>query len=148
MAVSDAVQSYADLYGNYVQGVQPSGTGEPELPGSPGVNDVLYSLMSDSDRLGELTKLVGKLRFAIDGGEDALAKEAEADINLLVTHLPENHRAKRLIESVKAEGTTGARLADLYLRRCFHLIREDYVKLGEVEDEINTLEMEGPSSVT
>ena len=147
MAVSDAVQSYADLYGNYVQGVQPSSAGEPELPGSLGVNDVLYSLMSDSDRLGELTKLVGKLRFAIDGGEDALAKEAEADINLLVTHLPENHRAKRLIESVKAEGTTGARLADLYLRRCFHLIREDYVKLGEVEDEINTLEMEGPSSV-
>ncbi len=145
MAVSDAVQSYAELYGNYVEGVQPSSAGEPELSSGLGVNDVLYSLMSDSDRLSELTKLVGKLKFAIDGREDALASEAEADINLLVSYLPENHRATRLIESVKTEGTTGARLADLYLQRCFHLIREDYFKLGEVEDEINTLEKEGPS---
>lgn len=148
MAVSDAVQSYAELYGNYVEGMQPSSADEPELSSGLGVNDVLYGLMSDSDRLSELTKLVGKLRFAIDGGEDALATEAEADIYLLVSHLPENHKAKRLIESVKAQGATGARLADLYLQRCFHLIRENYVGLGQVEDEINTLENEGPSSVT
>ena len=146
MAVSDAVQSYAELYGDYVEGVRPSGAGETELPSGLGVNEVLYSLMSDSDRLSELTKLVGKLKFAVEGGEDALATEAEADINLLVSHLPENHKATRLIESVKAEGATGARLANLYLQRCFHLIREDYVKLGEVEDEINTLEKEGPTS--
>ena len=146
MAVSDAVQSYAELYGNYVEGAQPAGAGETELPGGLGVNEVLYGLMSDGDRLSELTKLVGKLRFAIDGGEDALATEAESDINLLVSHLPENHKAARLIESLRTEGATGARLADLYLQRCFHLIREDYVKLGEVEDEINALEKEGPSS--
>lgn len=146
MAVSDAVQSYADLYGNYVESAQPATASDAELPGGLGVNEVLYSLMSDGDRLSELTKLVGKLRFAIDGGEDVLAAEAETDINLLVNHLPENHKAKRLIESVRTEGATGARLADLYLQRCFHLIREDYVKLGEVEDEINTLENEGPSS--
>ena len=135
-----------ETYGKYVEGTLPSGAGETELPGGLGVNEVLYSLMSDADRLSELTKLVGKLRVAIDGGEDALATEAESDINLLVSHLPENHKATRLIESVRAEGATGARLAELYLQRCFHLIREDYVKLGEVEDEINTLEKEGPSS--
>ena len=146
MAVSEAVQSYADLYGNYVEGAQPSGAGETELSSGLGVNEVLYGLMSDTDRLGELTKLVGKLRFAIDGREDVLAAEAEADINLLVSHLPDNHKTARLIESLKDEGPTGARLADLYLQRCFHLIREDYVKLGEVEDEINTLEKEGPSA--
>lgn len=146
MAVSDAVQSYADLYGNYAEGVQPPSTSEPELSSGLGVNDVLYGLMSDGDRLNELTKLVGKLKYAFDGGEDALATEAEADINLLVSHLPENHKATRLIESVKTEGTTGMRLAELYLQRCFHLTREDYVKLGEVEDEINKLEKDGPSS--
>lgn len=146
MAVSDAVQSYAELYGKYVEDTLPAGAGETELPGGLGVNEVLYSLMSDADRLSELTKLVGKLRYAIDGGEDALATEAESDINLLVSHLPENHKVTRLIESVRAEGATGARLAELYLQRCFHLTREDYVKLGEVEDEINTLEKEGPSS--
>ena len=146
MDVSLAVQSYAELYGDYVEGLQPSDAGETELPGGLGVNEVLYGLMSDSDRLSELTKLVGKLRFAVEGGEDALATEAETDIDLLVSHLPENHKVARLIESVKAEGAMGARLASLYLQRCFHLIREDYVQLGEIEDEINALEKEGPNS--
>ena len=146
MDVSLAVQSYAELYGDYVEGLQPPDAGETELPGGLGVNEVLYGLMSDSDRLSELTKLVGKLRFAVEGGEDALATEAETDIDLLVSHLPENHKIARLIESVKAEGAMGARLASLYLQRCFHLIREDYVQLGEIEDEINALEKEGPNS--
>ena len=34
----------------------------------------------------------------------------------------------------------GAKLAGLYLQRCFHLIGEQYVKVGEIEDEIRVLE--------
>jgi ribosome-associated protein YbcJ (S4-like RNA binding protein) len=31
-------------------------------------------------------------------------------------------------------------LAGLYLQRCFHLVQEEYVKLGQVEQEIKVLE--------
>ena len=135
MLVTDAVQQYAEVYASIV--------GLPEVVeemGEASVNEVLYGLMSDADKLSELTKLVGRLRFSSEGGEDALVKEAEADIKVLSGYLPGDHQVGRLIDAAKAEDSRGAKLADLYLRRSFHLIREEYVKLGEVEAEIKTLE--------
>lgn len=146
MAVNEVVQRYAQLYADLAESRQPSKSLEEEASGGFGVNEVMYGLMSDGDKLNELTKLVGRLRFAMEGGEDAIAREAEADINLLAQHLPEGHQAPRLIESVKSRDARGARLADLYLKRCFHLVQEDYMKLGEVDAEIRALESEGFSS--
>jgi hypothetical protein len=105
-----------------------------------GVNEVLYALMSDNDKLGELTKLVGRLRYGIDSREKSIASEAESDIRLLASHFPEDHRIEKLIESAKSGDASGAKLADLYLQRCFHLINEEYVKLGDVESRIAALE--------
>jgi hypothetical protein len=146
MGVNEAVQRYAQIYADLVESRQPSKSLEEEASGGFGVNEVMYGLMSDNDRLNELTKLVGRLRFAVEGSEEALVKEAEADINLLAQHLPEGHQAPRLIEAVKSRDAKGARLADLYLKRCFHMVQEDYAKLGEVEAEIRVLEGEGSSS--
>ncbi|GIS65530.1 MAG: hypothetical protein CM1200mP3_17780 [Chloroflexota bacterium] len=53
-----------------------------KLDKSPHINDVVYSLMSEADRLGELTKLVGTLRYSMETGEDTLIKDTEADILL------------------------------------------------------------------
>ena len=142
MLVTDAVQQYAEVYASVV-GLPRVAEEVVEAEGETGeasVNEVLYGLMSDGDKLSELTKLVGRLRFSSEGGEDALAKEAEADIKVLAGHLPGDHHVGRLIDAAKAEDSRGAKLADLYLRRSFHLIREEYVKLGEVETEIKALE--------
>ena len=144
MSLNEAVRSYAEICSErqVAQGVT-----DPEADQSPeglGVNEVLYGLMSDGDKVGELTKLVGRLRYVLEGTEESLVKEAEADINVIAQHLPENHRIPRLIEVAKAGGGQGARLTDLYLQRCFHLIQEEYVKLGEVEKEIRVLEGSEP----
>ena len=140
MSVSEAVQRYAESYSklqlSYDLADSTAGRGSQGV----GVNEVLYGLMSDGDRLSELTKLVGKLRYAVEGGEETMTEEAEAEINLLARHLPENHRVDKLIGAAKAGDSRGARLADLCLRRCFHLVREEYVKLGQVEAEIKALE--------
>ena len=48
-----------------------------------GINDVLYELMSDSDKLGELSKLIGRLRFAVDGSDDNLTEETESEIAIV-----------------------------------------------------------------
>ena len=146
MAVNEAVQRYSEMYSSVAGGYQPSDLGDPESAGL-GVNEVLYDLMSESDKLGELTKLVGRLRFAVEGGEEALSRDAESDIALLANHLPEDFQIPRLIESAKAGGPLAARLANLCLQRCFHLAQQEFVKLGQVEEEIESLEAAGEASV-
>lgn len=142
MIVNEAVQKYSEL----CSGVMPTAQPPDAIPAGEaeglGINEVLYSLMSDGDKLSELTRLVGRLRFAVDGGEEALANEAEADIVTLGRLLPESHQISRLIEVAKASGGHDARLADLCLQRCFYLLHEEYVKLGDVEAEIRSLEAE------
>ena len=140
MAVSEAVQRYADMYFEVVMTSQPTDAADVEEAVGFGVNEVLYGLMSDGDKLTELTKLVGKLKFAAEGGEGALIEEAEAEINLLAKHLPEDHQISRLVEAAKDGGSGSARLAYLFLQRCYHLNQEEFVKLGQVEEEIRGLE--------
>jgi hypothetical protein len=139
MTVNEAVQLYTGMYqavaGQTAQNV--AGGAEPK---GLGVSEVLYGLMSEEDKLGELTKLVGKLRFALEGGEAALSREAEEDIRLLARHLPEIHQVNRLVEVAKASGGHSARVTDLLLQRCFLLVHQDYIKLGQVEGEIKALE--------
>ena len=142
MSINEIVQQYAELYSQLV-GV-PTEAQEPDEPSSGlGVSEVLYALMSETDRLGELTKLVGRLRFAVEGSDASLINEAEDDINVLAGHLPDNHSVPQLIQSVKSNDTRGAELADLYLQRCFHLVKEEYGELGQIEEKIRELEREG-----
>ena len=149
-AVGEVTQWYADIYSERA-GQRSSSSDEPDATGAQdegvAVNEIVYGLMSESDKLGELTKLVGKLRYALDGPDEALMKEAEGDITLLATHLPENHQISRLIEATKSGGNRGALLADLYLKRCFHLIQEEYVKLGQVEEQIRAQEAQGAKEI-
>ena len=140
MILNEAVEKYTELYSNLTLDMQTTEELPSETASSLGVNEVLYQLMTDSDKLEELTKLVGRLKFAIEGGEEALANDAEADIQMLARLLPENHQIPKLIEVARASGGEGVRLTDLYLKRCFYLVQEEYVQLGILETEIHELE--------
>ena len=144
MLVNEAVQQYFELYSQVSasSGQAPARDG-PEATGVA-VNEVLYGLMSDSDRLGELTKLIGRLKFAVDGSDLSLVREAEEEINLLAGHLPDNHNILELLQAVKSGESQAAKLADLYLQRCFHLVREEYGEMGQIEKKIRELES-GPT---
>ena len=142
MSINETVQRYAEMYGQVAGASMPLGEKDEEDSTGLGVSEVLYDLMSESDRLGELTKQVGRLRFAIEGSDAGLIREAEEDIKLLARHLPGNHNVPQLIQAVKSGDKRGAELADLYLQRCFHLVQEEYGKLGEIEERIRELESE------
>ena len=146
MSVNEAVQWYAGMYADLAAARRPEETPGAETGSELSVNEVLYGLMSDGDKLSELTKLVGKLRFTLEGGEPALMKETEAEINTLAKYLPENHQISRLIEVAQGGGEQTTQLANLYLQRCFHLIREEYSQLVQVEKEIKALEAGESSS--
>ena len=140
--VNEAIGWYADLCSDQIQ--QPDAL--PEEVGdedSLSVNDVLYGLMSDQDKLSELTRLVGRLRDAVGSGDLALAGETRSEIMALGRHLPESHQVSRLAEAASSGGENSAQLASLYLQRCFHLMSEEYVKLGQVEEDIRGIEESG-----
>ena len=143
MRVGEAVQSYADLYARLVPIAEPEAEphDEEELKGFS-VSEVMYELMSDSEKLSELTKLVGKLRYAMEGGESALAREAESDIRVLSRQLSESYQVAKIVNAAKSGGDRGERLTGLFLKRSFHLVQEEYVKVGTVEAEIRALEAE------
>lgn len=145
MSINDAVQRYAEIYSQVAGGVVQAEGEQEEDAGEFGVNEVLFSLMSESDKLSELTKLVGSLRFAVEGSDETMTRETEDSIGLLSKHLPENHNIQQLVEAVKSSDSRSAELADLYLQRCYHLVQEEYAKLGQIEAKIRDVEASRPS---
>ena len=137
--VNEATQAYAQLY--------QQGTGLAQRadilesgPSDLTVDEVMLSLMSEKDRLGELAKLVGKLQFALEGKDTRLIEETESEIGALARHFPENYYIPRLIEIAKRSVEQGSRLAQLYLERCYKLADEDYRGLQAVEQAIQELQ--------
>ncbi len=140
--VNEAISWYSDLWEQYAQPqrvIEVMGD-DDEAEVGLSVSDVLYGLMSDQDKLNELTRLVGRLRDAVNSGDMSLAAETRGEIIALGHHLPDNHQVSRLANAAGSEGENAARLTSLYLQRCFHLTSEEYVMLGQVEDEIRSIE--------
>jgi len=147
---SEAVQEYSRLYELYA-GPVPSVAAEP--PGIPAgdlrdggqekgvenVQHVLYQLMSDRDRLGELSKLVGTMRFATDRGDTALIEETDASLGALEALFADHYWAAKVRRAAKDTSDNGGRLAQLYVERCYKLLEDDYPAVAELERQIAEL---------
>ncbi len=140
-AVSDVVQHYSQRWSDYIKSTVVI-EGEKE-EASPGVNEVLYSLMSGRDRLTDLSKLVGKLRFAVEGNDHQTGSEMEEEIQVLGRYLPENYYIPRLLQAVMDSSARGARLAQLYLDRCYKLSNGDDAGARDLEQEIEAFKASG-----
>ena len=108
------------------------------------LNNLLYEFMSRADRLSELSRLVGKLRFASEQWEGfydkAMIEEVEAEILLLSTYLPDNYRIMEVVQSAKLWNDSGSVLTQLYLDRCQKLHENNYVEVQQIEEKIRWLE--------
>ena len=71
------------------------------------VNEVLFSLMSERDRLAELSKLVGKLRFAIEGNDRQNSAEIEDEIKVLSRYMQEQFYIPSLLQAVMDSSVRG-----------------------------------------
>lgn len=140
MSINEVVQQYAEMCVLHTDSIGGQLGDESEASVGVGVNEVMYELMSNGDKLEELTKMVSRLRFAVDGSDGEQVREAEEDINTLARHFPENHNINRIVDAVKADDDSNKELADLYLQRCYFLVNEEYHRLGEVEKRLNQLE--------
>ena len=112
---------------------------EPEPDDSLNVNEVLFSFMSESDKLGELSRLLGRLRFAVDGADQSEADEVGAEITVLARHLPENFKVSALLNVAKDNSERSSQLAKLYIDRCFRLSAGDAGAATELDAQIQLL---------
>ncbi len=140
----DSVQEYARLWKesqpDAAAALPESAAGEASEE-SFSVNEVLYGLMNDSDRLQELTKLVGKLRFALDGNDGTLREETCDEIVAVARHMPPNYQIAELLKAMLTpDPVKGATLTQLYLDRCYRLLEGDDRGVTELEDRIRGLE--------
>ena len=140
MSINEIVQQYAEMCLQVMVSSDQAEEIDEGDEGRLGVNEVIYAMMSKSDKLGELTRLVGRLRFAVEGQDANLIKEAEDDISLLAANLPPDHKTPQLVKAAKSTDRHGAELAGLYLQRCYHLVQEEYVKLVQVDERIREME--------
>ena len=118
-AIGEELRGTLEAAGSAAPEPEPEPALEPD--GSLNVNEVLFSFMSESDKLGELSKLLGQLRFAVDGSDQANADEVSAEITVLARHLPENFRVNDLLEVARDNSERSSQLAKLYIDRCFWL---------------------------
>ena len=119
--------------------VVPETEPEPEPDDSLNVNEVLFSFMSESDKLGELSRLLGRLRFAVDGADQSEADEVGSEITVLARHLPENFKVSDLLNVAKDNSERSSQLAKLYIDRCFRRSAGDAGAATELDAQIQLL---------
>ena len=147
---AEAVQEYQRLYRLYADSVQPTEAATPALgpegsaAGPADVQRVLYELMSERDRLGELSKLVGTMRFASGGGDTALVEETEAGLEALEQLLPEHFWIAKVRAAARDASDAGALLAQVYVERAYKLADEDFAAVQLLEKRIKDLQGHSP----
>ena len=147
-SVTEAVQTYADMC-NTDATITAQGEPEPLPESQPApvedddrsysVNEVLFSFMSESDKLGELSRLLGRLRFAVEGSDRDTVDEVGEEIAVLARHLPEEFQVANLLAVAKDTSEQSSRLAKLYLDRCFRLSAGNALEAQELEEQIRKL---------
>lgn len=142
-AAAEAGQQYFERFSSYLASLPPETEAEPEAleaeTGSVDVNDVLYGLMNERDRLAELAKLSGQLRYAVGGNDTNLARDTVAEIHRLAKYLPDKYRVGEVAEAAQRSGPEGDKLTQLYLDRAYRLADEDYEGVKQIEVQIQKL---------
>ena len=139
LTTSEAAQDYLRLYNS--RPPIPDPVAELESPSSEGgVDDFLIPLMSDKDKLGELSRLTGSMRYAIEGNDQTSADQLRSQMENLGRHLGEKFRIQELIKAALTPGILASRLSALYTERCYRLCEEDYLEVARIEGEIERLQ--------
>ncbi len=140
--VAEAAQAYLRAYNAYAASLPAPAPGSAPAIEESGasVQDVLYGLMSDRDKLAELAKLLGKLRYAVEGRDRPAIEEAAGEMGAVGAHLAAKYRVGELVTVAKLPGDRGRRLAELHVARCYKVCEEDYLAAERIDAEIREIE--------
>lgn len=141
-----ASQEYGQLYHNSVidlTRVQSPGKpeiGEPEKLEEVDADELLLQSMTDRQRLAELSKLVGVIRYALEGNDTRQIQDTRRRMLRIAEMLPDKYRSQELLAAATDPDNRGARLAELYLERSFKLLDEEYADIPGIEKAIRELQ--------
>ena len=138
-AVGEIAHEYSEIWSKFDDSQKVPVLEEPEEEGL-GVNEVMYSLLGEKDRLNELSKLVVKFRYAVEGRDSEMREEVGNELRTLARFLPERYHVGKLIDAAEDSSSRGTRLAQLYLERCYGLSDDDALKVEDLEREIQAME--------
>ena len=154
-SVSEAVQAYSSAWAQVSPGAADAVPGGASIPlgasqsevapvvgddaaesDGMGVNEVLWSFMSEGDRLAELSRLLGRLRFAQEGNDTATIADVTAEMAALGRLLPREFYIDALVSAAFDTSAEGARLAQLYLERCYSLSSGNAEQTRRIDEQI------------
>lgn len=138
---AEIAQRYLSLYNDFAGALETLDSAVQAQPEQElDVQEVMYSLMGEHDRLQELAKLAGQLRYAVDGDDARLVADTIAQMQRLANYLPAKYRIADFLQAAQVPGPNGQRLAALYMDRCYKLYHEDYAGLAGVEADLKKLQ--------
>lgn len=142
LETSYAAETYGQKYESYAGTALtlPAEDAAPEISTA----SMVYSVMSESQRLGELTKLTGALREATERGDTRGAAENTQEMRALLETLPAKYRGAHLLAAARESGSRGRGLCELLLERAYALQHEEYLDVGRIDRAIEALEKTSP----
>ena len=142
MATHEIAGEYANRYRAMIDALPTTSAETPrtEAQGELDEEELRWVLLSEAERVGELAKLTGQLRYAVDGGDDHLRHSTAEQMGRLGRRLPEKFRVGEFLAAAQRPGDGGRRLAELYIDRCYKLSNEQYETLADLDREIAALE--------
>ena len=146
--VAQGCQEYGQLYMNHVSSLKQAAPALPGIEDEPlplddmDADDLLVQTMNDRQRLAELTKLVGVIRYALDGKDSHLVQETQQRMQRIARQMPEKYRTIELITAATSQQNSGSRLAGLYIERGYKLLDEEYADIPDIERAIRDLQGE------
>ena len=149
---AEASAEYGRIYAEYQSGwptaASPTSQAAASSRGSAAASSSLEdvdpqviaaSVLPERDRVGEMARLAGQARYAMDGHDERLLQEVSSQLQMLASTLPEKYRANVLAEAAVRPDATSERLAELYLQRAYRLLDEDYINIPPIEQQIRDL---------
>jgi len=121
-SVNSQVESYSNLYKTSQES---NSTYISETSEDLDVHNVMLSLLSEKDRLGEISKLIGKLQFAVEGNDIDQVKETEFEINNISSYFTEEYKIGVILQLVKNYSLNSSKVIQLYIERCYKLADND-----------------------
>jgi hypothetical protein len=136
---AEACQAYAQLYADYMSHWPAVSDVVPDARDDLDVDSVLDEVLTERDRIGEIARLIGQARYAVEGHDARLLDDVSKSLHRHARALPEKYRAEQLVAAALRTDGTGPRLAELYLQRAYKLLGEDYADIPPIENEIRSL---------
>lgn len=136
------VAEIGELYARaYHEGLARRPKPEPQAPAADALDGLalLYSTLSERERLEEIARRAGTLRYAVEGKDHALAETTRAEMRAIGRYLPERYRTDELIEAASWPDRWGERLAQLYIERGYKLCNDDFEAISSIDAEIAAL---------